>query len=152
MGKKAPTAKMSRAYLTALGYTCVGVETRIPGTYRSRDLCGCDMLAMAPAEPLTLVQFTTRDHGNMKYRIEKLAHLEDAIAWVRSGGRILVHGWMRPNRSRKSWEVDEVELVIRPYDHVGTEFYLVQRATAPSHPTGIVQRTHTAAGKAVADG
>lgn len=52
-----------------------------------------------------LVQTTTAE--NARARIKKIESLETAKIWLHSGGTIMVHGWAKPNKSRRTWLLKE---------------------------------------------
>jgi hypothetical protein len=88
-----PTAR-SLAWLRARGFTAIRVEHFDARLSIRRDLWGADVLAVSPAEGVfLLVQVTTID--NMASRIRKLQGIPEIRAWLATGGRVHVHGWLK---------------------------------------------------------
>jgi hypothetical protein len=98
------------AYLRERGYLVLRVEHWNAFTRRRQDLLSCDLLALKAGEPPLLVQVTTRDH--QAARRTKILSTPGVDTWLRTGGRICVHGWalVGPRGSRKTWAVSETEV------------------------------------------
>ena len=87
------------------GYTVATVETYNYFTKRKHDLFGCiDILAIGNNETLA-IQVTSK--SNMSARIHKIEDSETLPEMLRSGWRVLVHGWWK-NKSNR-YEVKEFE-------------------------------------------
>jgi len=75
-----------------------------------RDLWGCDLIACQPGIGILLVQTTSA--SNARARVHKLAEIPEALEWLRSGGRIEVHGWRKAPIKRgakaKKWVCNEI--------------------------------------------
>ena len=93
MTKKSPMS-LSLDYLNKKGWTCQIVEKRlpIPGKYVTQDAFGFgDILAYHPILGIALIQTTSA--ANMAARRTKIQANPHSKSWVRSSGRILLHGW-----------------------------------------------------------
>jgi hypothetical protein len=87
------------------GYTVANVETYNFFTKRRHDLFGViDILAIGNGETLA-VQVTTK--SNMSARIRKIEDSEALPEMLRSGWRVIVHGWFK-NKSNR-YELKEME-------------------------------------------
>ena len=87
------------------GYTVATVEYYNYFTKRKHDLFGCiDILAIGNNETLA-IQVTSK--SNMSARIHKIEDSETLPEMLRSGWRVLVHGWWK-NKSNR-YEVKEFE-------------------------------------------
>lgn len=95
----------SAAHLRDLGYLVATVEHYNAFTKRKHDLFGCiDLLAIGNGETVA-VQVTSKGHLS-----ERKHKIEDAEAYpemLRSGWRIVLHGWFKENNR---WKLKEVEL------------------------------------------
>lgn len=104
MKRKKPFAatRSSIAALTADGWTCWVVESRIPRTFITRDAFGfADVLCMSPGRGIMLVQVTAgQSTSNYHARIAKIRSEARAGIWLASGGRIQVHSWEKPKTGR----------------------------------------------------
>ena len=95
----------STAHLRDLGYMVATVEHYNSFTKRKHDLWGCiDLLCIGNGETVA-VQVTSKPHlSNRRHKIE------DAEAYpemIRSGWRIVLHGWFK---EKNRWQLKEVEL------------------------------------------
>ena len=87
------------------GYTVATVEYYNYFTKRKHDLFGCiDLLAIGNCETLA-IQVTSK--SNMSARIHKIEDSETLPEMLRSGWRVLVHGWWK-NKSNR-FELKEFE-------------------------------------------
>jgi hypothetical protein len=89
------------------GYTVAVVERWNAFARRRQDLFGfIDLVAVHDERGIVGVQ-TTSAH-NLRARIAKIQNEPQALAWLRAGGRIEVHGWRRskPGSRRKEWVVE----------------------------------------------
>jgi len=78
-------------HLRQQGYMVATVETYNYFTKRKHDLFGCiDLLAIGNGETLA-IQVTSK--SNMSSRIHKIEDSEALPEMLRSGWRVLVHGW-----------------------------------------------------------
>jgi hypothetical protein len=81
------------AHLRKLGYQTANVEHYNYFTKRKHDLFGCiDILAIGNNETLA-VQVTSK--SNMSARIKKIEASEALPEMLRSGWRVIVHGWWK---------------------------------------------------------
>jgi hypothetical protein len=86
------------AHLRKLGYQTANVEHYNAFTKRKHDLFGCiDILAIGNGETLA-VQVTSK--SNMSSRIKKIEESEALPEMLRSGWRVIVHGWWRGDNGR----------------------------------------------------
>jgi hypothetical protein len=86
------------AHLRKLGYQTANVEHYNYFTKRKHDLFGCiDILAIGNNETLA-VQVTSK--SNMSARIKKIEASEALPEMLRSGWRVIVHGWWRGDNGR----------------------------------------------------
>ena len=92
-------------HLRQQGYTVATVEYYNYFTKRKHDLFGCiDLLAIGNGETLA-IQVTSK--SNMSTRIKKIENNDALPEMIRSGWRILVHGWWK-NKSNR-FELKEFE-------------------------------------------
>ena len=92
-------------HLRQQGYMVATVETYNYFTKRKHDLFGCiDLLAIGNGETLA-IQVTSK--SNMSARIHKIEDSEALPEMLRSGWRVLVHGWWK-NKSNR-FELKEFE-------------------------------------------
>ena len=95
----------SMALLRERGYTVATVEHYNAFTKRKHDLFGCiDLLAIGNGETVA-VQVTSKD--NLSSRRHKIEDAEAYPEMLRSGWRIVLHGWYKDGNR---WQVKEVEL------------------------------------------
>ena len=86
------------AHLRKLGYQTANVESFNYFTKRKHDLYGCiDILAIGNNETLA-VQVTSK--SNMSSRIKKIEESEALPEMLRSGWRVIVHGWWKGTNGR----------------------------------------------------
>ena len=87
-----PTAR-TLVYLRRQGYLTAVVESWIPHANLRRDLWHfADVLAVHPRDKVfLLVQVTTTAH--VAHRLAKAKSRPELAAWLRAGGRFIVHGW-----------------------------------------------------------
>ena len=86
------------AHLRKLGYQTANVEHYNYFTKRKHDLFGCiDILAIGNDETLA-VQVTSK--SNMSARIKKIEASEALPEMLRSGWRVIVHGWWKGTNGR----------------------------------------------------
>jgi hypothetical protein len=92
-------------HLKEQGYMVATVEYYNAYTRRKHDLFGCiDLLAIGNGETLA-IQVTSK--SNMSARIKKIEDSAALPEMLRSGWRILVHGWWK-NKSNR-YELKEFE-------------------------------------------
>lgn len=95
----------SKALLTEQGYLVATVEHYNAFTKRKHDLFGCiDLLAIGNNETVA-VQVTSK--SNLSARRHKIEDAEAYPEMLRSGWRIVLHGWYKEGNR---WQVKEVEL------------------------------------------
>jgi N6-adenosine-specific RNA methylase IME4 len=96
------------AYLRRAGFLVAVVERWLPHANLRQDLWGfADVLAVHPPDGLfLLIQVTTA--GHVAHRLAKAKARPELAAWLRAGGRFVVHGWSR--RKNGKWEVKQVEV------------------------------------------
>jgi hypothetical protein len=102
-----PKSLTSRSvdHLRQQGYLVDVVESYNFFTKRKKDLFGClDLLAIGNGETLA-IQVTSK--SNMSARIKKIEDSAALPEMLRSGWRILVHGWAK-NKSNR-YELKEFE-------------------------------------------
>jgi hypothetical protein len=95
----------STAHLRDLGYMVATVEHYNSFTRRKHDLWGCiDLLCIGNGETVA-VQVTSKPHlSNRRHKIEEAEAYPEMI---RSGWRIVLHGWYK---EKNRWQLKEVEL------------------------------------------
>jgi hypothetical protein len=95
----------STAHLRDLGYMVATVEHYNSFTKRKHDLWGCiDLLCIGNGETVA-VQVTSKPHlSNRRHKIEEAEAYPEMI---RSGWRIVLHGWFK---EKNRWQLKEVEL------------------------------------------
>jgi hypothetical protein len=103
------------AYLRERGLSVCKVEQRlpIPGKFVTRDAFNFgDLLAMEESFGIALVQVTSSAH--VAARIDKIMELPGAVEWLRSKGRILVHGWSKKGKrgEPKTWQLRSTEIFL----------------------------------------
>lgn len=95
----------SSAYLKDQGYMVATVEHYNAFTKRKHDLFGCiDLLCIGNNETVA-VQVTSK--SNLSSRKHKIEEAEAYPEMLRSGWRIVIHGWYKEGNR---WQVKEVEL------------------------------------------
>lgn len=95
----------STGHLRDLGYLVATVEHYNAFTRRKHDLFGCiDLLAIGNGETVA-VQVTSK--SNLAARRHKIEEAEAYPEMLRSGWRIVLHGWFKENNR---WQLKEVEL------------------------------------------
>jgi hypothetical protein len=95
----------SMALLRERGYTVATVEYYNAFTKRKHDLFGCiDLLAIGNGETVA-VQVTSK--GHLSERKHKIEEADAYPEMLRSGWRIVLHGWYKDGNR---WQVKEVEL------------------------------------------
>jgi hypothetical protein len=89
------------------GWTCQVVE-RWNAFARVRvDLFGfIDLVAM---NGTSIIGIQSTSGNNVSTRLDKIKANEKSVEWLRSGGRLFVHGWRKLASSRK-WECREIEI------------------------------------------
>jgi hypothetical protein len=106
--------KRSLKLLREEGYTVQVVERWNAFAKVRQDLFGfIDLVALNPNGGIVGVQTTTAK--NLAARIAKIRAEPQALAWLRAGGRIEVHGWRRskPGSRRSEWVVERQVLTLR---------------------------------------
>jgi hypothetical protein len=92
-------------HLKEQGYMVANVETYNYFTKRRHDLFGViDILAIGNGETLA-VQVTSK--SNMSARIRKIEDSEALPEMLRSGWRVIVHGWWKATNGR--YQLKEME-------------------------------------------
>lgn len=95
----------SKALFVERGYQVALVEHYNSFTKRKHDLWGCiDLLAIGHNETVA-IQVTSKSH--LSERRHKIEEAEAYSEMLRSGWRIVVHGWYK---DKNRWHVKEVEL------------------------------------------
>jgi hypothetical protein len=91
------------------GYVCQVVEKTIPHCFIKKDLFGfIDILAMKVGEQ-GLIGIQTTSTGNMNARIKKIGEEPLAEVFLKTGNRVVVHGWAKrgPRGKRKVFQLKE---------------------------------------------
>lgn len=87
------------------GYQVANVESYNAFTKRKNDLFGCiDLLCIGNGETLA-VQVTSK--SNMSARVKKIEESEALPEMLRSGWRVIVHGWWKNKSNRYELKVFE---------------------------------------------
>jgi hypothetical protein len=95
----------STVHLRDQGYLVATVEHYNSFTKRKHDLWGCiDLLCIGNQETVA-VQVTSK--SNLSARRHKIEESEAYPEMLRSGWRIILHGWFKENNR---WKLKEVEL------------------------------------------
>ena len=103
--KSANLTPRSMAEMRERGYQVATVEYFNAFTRRKHDLFGCiDLLCIGNGETVA-VQVTSRD--NISSRRHKIEENEAYPEMLRSGWKILIHGW---DKDGSRWRLKEVEL------------------------------------------
>jgi len=90
------------------------VEKWVPQARKRIDVAGFgDLLAWSPVSGCVLIQTTTGSHVAARTRKILEDCREPALAWIASGGRIVVHGW---RKIRRKWECREVWITGPDFD------------------------------------
>jgi hypothetical protein len=98
-------SQRSIKYLKDQGFKVANVESYNAFTKRKHDLFGCiDLLCIGEQQTIA-VQVTSK--SNMKARIDKIAEAEAFPEMLRSGWRVIVHGWFKNKSGR--YELNEFE-------------------------------------------
>ena len=91
------------------GWSVQVVEKWNPFAKVRQDLFGfIDLVAM---DGETIIGIQSTSGSNVSKRFDKIRANPLALEWLRSGGRLFVHGWRKLKSSRK-WECREVEVTI----------------------------------------
>ncbi len=103
--KRTNLTPRSMAEMRERGYQVATVEYFNAFTRRKHDLFGCiDLLCIGNGETVA-VQVTSRD--NISSRRHKIEENEAYPEMLRSGWKILIHGW---DKDGSRWRLKEVEL------------------------------------------
>ena len=95
----------STALLRERGFIVATVEHYNAFTKRKHDLFGCiDLLAIGNGETVA-VQVTSK--SNLSARKHKIEEAEAYPEMLRSGWKVILHGWVKENNR---WQLKEVEL------------------------------------------
>lgn len=95
----------STALLRERGYIVATVEHYNAFTKRKHDLFGCiDLLAIGNGETVA-VQVTSKPH--LSERRHKIEEAEAYPEMLRSGWKVVLHGWYK---EQNRWQLKEVEL------------------------------------------
>lgn len=95
----------SVAHYRELGYLVATVEHYNSFTKRKHDLFGCiDLLCIGNGETIA-IQVTSK--ANLSARKRKIEEAEAYPEMLRSGWRIVLHGWYK---DKNRWHCKEVEL------------------------------------------
>jgi len=95
----------STALLRERGYIVATVEHYNAFTKRKHDLFGCiDLLAIGNGETVA-VQVTSK--GHLSERRHKIEEAEAYPEMLRSGWKVVLHGWYK---EANRWQLKEVEL------------------------------------------
>lgn len=95
----------STVFLREQGYIVATVEHYNAFTKRKHDLFGCiDLLCIGNGETVA-VQVTSK--GHLSERRHKVEEAEAYPEMLRSGWRIVLHGWFK---DKNRWQLKEVEL------------------------------------------
>jgi len=95
----------STALLRERGYIVATVEHYNAFTKRKHDLFGCiDLLAIGNGETVA-VQVTSKPH--LSERRHKIEEAEAYPEMLRSGWKVVLHGWFKEGNR---WQLKEVEL------------------------------------------
>lgn len=91
------------------GWTCQVVERWNPFAKVRQDLFGfIDLVAMTGTQ---IVGIQATSGANVAARITKIRENPKSEEWLRSGGRLFVHGW-RKLKSSGRWECREIEITL----------------------------------------
>lgn len=96
--------KASMEALTADGWTCADVESRIPHTFITRDCFRfADILAVSPGRGVMLIQATgsTSSSNNFHAHVRKVKAEPLHAICLASGVRIQVHSWEKRAGSKE---------------------------------------------------
>lgn len=95
----------SAAVLRERGYIVATVEHYNSFTKRKHDLYGCiDLLAIGHGETVA-IQVTSK--SNTSTRRHKIEEAEAYPEMIRSGWRVVIHGWFK---EKNRWQLKEIEL------------------------------------------
>jgi hypothetical protein len=95
----------STALLRERGYIVATVEHYNAFTKRKHDLFGCiDLLAIGNGETVA-IQVTSK--GHLSERRHKVEEAEAYPEMIRSGWKVVLHGWYK---EKNRWQLKEVEL------------------------------------------
>jgi hypothetical protein len=110
--------QQSLKMLREAGWTAEVVEHWHAFAKIRQDLCGCiDILAMKPGGGFVGCQVTNR--GEIRAHIRKILAEPRALIFLKSGGRILLHGWRHraePGKKRKKWDCKGIEITERHFN------------------------------------
>ncbi len=99
--------------LRRLGWTVAVTEHWNSFAKLRQDLWGfVDVLAMKPGEGFMAIQATTT--ANQTKRIRKILEEPRALLFVRTGGRLFVHGWLKSKKNGR-WKLTETEIELKDF-------------------------------------
>lgn len=111
MPKKSSTSPTQRTLKLCRdhGWTVQVVERWNPFAKIRQDLFGfIDLVAM---DGVNIIGIQSTSGDNVSKRLDKIRANDKSAEWLRSGGRLFVHGW-RKLASSKRWECREIEVTL----------------------------------------
>lgn len=103
--KPAQLTAKSANWLKDRGWVVGNVEKWIPKTRKRKDLFGFIDLIAVRGDDVLGVQVTSS--SNAAARMTKAKKQPEYPVWMRAAG-FVVHGWKRPCKTRRTWEVREI--------------------------------------------
>ena len=96
------TMQLSLKYLKDRSWIIDIVEKTIPKTFIKKDCFGFgDIIGIHPAYTgATLYQVTS--YTNISARYNKIINLPQAYVWLRSGNKIIIHGWKKNKKIKRT--------------------------------------------------
>ncbi len=110
--KAASPTQRTLVFCRKLGWTIAVVERWNMHARIRQDLFGCIDLVALNGKQIIGIQSTSS--ANMAARITKIKDEPRALEWIRSGGRLFVHGWVK--RANGRWECREQEIFASDFD------------------------------------
>jgi hypothetical protein len=117
-GLMSPTARTLQ-FLRKNGFTADVAERFNSFTKQRKDMFGfVDVVAIGGTGGILAIQSTSA--SNQAARVKKILAEPRAKEWIKSGGKVYVHGWRKkrakPGGKRYVWVVNEISILEQEFD------------------------------------